>query len=106
MKIFRCENKDCKEVGNDYQAPDVIQYQVCYSCGDTMTFVPKIGFSPSELQYEDITEFMRVRDKINELSIELRGICDDHGALICEQHILEATRSLQTIIYNHYNVGD
>lgn len=56
--------------------------------------------------HNEVTEWIRMRDTIDDAEIALKGICQEIGASIIEGKIAAACRNLQDLIHQHHGLGD
>ena len=54
----------------------------------------------------EVTEWLRMRDTIDDAEILLKGICQEIGAGIIESKISSACRNLQDLVHQHHGLGD
>ena len=57
-------------------------------------------------EINEVTEWIRMRDAIDDAEIALKGICQEIGASIIEGQITAACRNLQDLIHQHHGLGD
>jgi hypothetical protein len=66
----------------------------------------KLAESIDDDIYNEVVEWGRMRDVIDEAELSLRAICQEVGASVIEAKISAACRNLQDIIHKHHGLGD
>jgi len=56
--------------------------------------------------YNEILEWNRMRDVVDDAEIALKGICQEVGASIIEGKIAAACRNLRDLIHTYHGLGD
>lgn len=118
--IYRCHNMACIQVGHDLRVDSGINNPHCAICGDLLskidvpTMEPVCPIQDDDEPWpeedggdeDDVNEWMRCRDGIDNAEIALKGFCDEIGADVTKGRIQEICRSLQDLVHTHYGMGD
>jgi hypothetical protein len=58
------------------------------------------------MEVNEVTEWIRMRDTIDDAEIALKGICQEIGANFIEGNVAEVCRKLQDLVHQHHGLGD